>query len=159
MKNKTTHTGVKERKEEIMARLNEIEEDIAYDVSTFTDKLNPLKAVSGFVSNAVFKPKTRDLATMGINMGVDLVVSRLLFRRGGIIGKVIVPFVLKNTLKNAINNNRENIVEGFLKWVIRKTEVKPEKIENQVRVIHVSETHNGHINIEKERLRTLDLSS
>ena len=156
---KTNLKSIQARKEEIRFRLNEIENDVAYDVASFADKLNPLKAVSSFVSNAVIKPKSKDLATWGINMGVDLVVSRLLFRRAGLIGKFVVPFILRNTLKNVINNNRENIVEGFLKWVVRKTEThdEPQLKDKEIRVMHVSESSNGVVNVEKERISTLYL--
>lgn len=158
---KTDLKSIQARKEEIRMRLNEIENDVASDVASFTDKLNPLKAVSSFVSNAVIKPKSRDLASWGINMGVDLVVSRLLFRRAGLLGKVVVPFILKNTLKNAVNNNRHNIVEGFLKWVARKTETHddPQLRDKEIRVVHVSESSNGVVNVEKERVSTLYLPS
>lgn len=156
---KTNLKSIQARKEEIRMRLNEIENDVAHDVASFADKLNPLKAVSSFVSNAVIKPKSRDLASWGVNVGVDLVVSRMLFRRGGLLGKVVVPFILKNTLKNAINNNRQNIVEGFLKWVIRKTDTHddPQLRDKEIRVLHVSESLNGVLNVEKERMSSLYL--
>ncbi len=152
--NNKAHNELRERKQAIQIRLNEIEEEMNEKLSSIRNRLNPLVPAASFLSDAVFPKKRNNLAGMGINLAVDTLVSGWAFKRGGILGKLIVPFILKNTMKNLLYRHRENILESTLKWIIRKTDEKPAN-----GAVHVQVTPNGELVITPENVNLLAVTN
>lgn len=96
------------------------------EILVIKEELNPARQAVGIL-NEVFTSPKKSLLTLGIGLGVDIVLRRVILARAGWLPKLIVPFLVRNVATNMMQKNGKTIVEKSLVWLKNATE-KP--IEN-----------------------------
>src|SRR6476469_5347682 len=90
----------------LMALLRNHEEAIKADVVQVREGLKPL----GNVINVVNKMATRDnrvpVMNFGLEMGIDILVRRVLLGRAGWFAKIFVPYLIKNYTSHFIGEEK-----------------------------------------------------
>ncbi len=96
-------------------------------MTAIKEELNPARQAVGVLNDVLTSPK-KGLLTLGIGLGVDVVLRRTILARAGWLPKLVVPFLVRNAATNMVQKNGKTIVEKGLIWLKNATE-KP--IANQ----------------------------
>ncbi len=97
------------------------------EMTAIKEELNPARQAVGVLNDVLTSPK-KGLLTLGIGLGVDVVLRRTILARAGWLPKLVVPFLVRNAATNMVQKNGKTIVEKGLIWLKNATE-KP--IANQ----------------------------
>lgn len=85
------------------------------DASIIRETLKPATEALTIIGKLTSRDKTNPLINFGLDLGIDLIVRKLILGRAGWISKLIVPFILKNLGSNVLADNKKL---GFLKRVL-----------------------------------------
>ncbi|MBV4360002.1 hypothetical protein [Pinibacter aurantiacus] len=66
-------------------------------------QLKPFENALGFVSKISTKNKSNPLLNMGLDLGVDVLIRRLLLGNAGFVTKLLVPTIIRNYSSNMLN--------------------------------------------------------
>lgn len=91
------------------------------EVAAIKEELNPARQAVG-VLNDVFTSPKKGLLTLGVGLGVDVVLRRTILARAGWLTKLVVPFLVHNVATNMVQKNGKSIVEKGLVWLKNATE-------------------------------------
>ncbi|GGD46424.1 hypothetical protein GCM10011514_08090 [Emticicia aquatilis] len=91
------------------------------DIAAIKEELNPARQAVG-VLNDVFTSPKKGLLTLGIGLGVDVVLRRTILARAGWLPRLVVPFLVRNAATNMVQKNGKTIVEKGLIWLKNVTE-------------------------------------
>ncbi len=97
------------------------------EMTAIKEELNPARQAVGVLNDVLTSPK-KGLLTLGIGLGVDVVLRRTILARAGWLPKLVVPFLVRNAATNMVQKNGKTMVEKGLIWLKNATE-KP--IANQ----------------------------
>lgn len=97
------------------------------EMTAIKEELNPARQAVGVLNDVLTSPK-KGLLTLGIGLGVDVVLRRIILARAGWLPKLVVPFLVRNAATNMVQKNGKTMVEKGLIWLKNATE-KP--IANQ----------------------------
>jgi hypothetical protein len=86
-------------------------------------ELSPVNQALGVVSDVLTTPR-KGLLSMGVGIGVDTVLKRVVLARAGWLPRLVVPFLVKNAATNYISKHKTSVVEGMLGWVKKATDSK-----------------------------------
>ncbi|MDI3322636.1 hypothetical protein [Pinibacter soli] len=65
--------------------------------------LKPFENALGFVSKISTKNKNNPLLNMGLDLGVDVLIRRLLLGNAGFVAKLLVPTIVRNYSSSMLN--------------------------------------------------------
>ncbi len=109
------------------ARLkNQIESartNLRQEFGVIKKELNPVNQTLGVISDALTTPR-KGLLSMGVGIGVDTILKKVVLARAGWLPRLVVPFLVKNVATNYISKNKVSVVEGVLGWVKKATDSK-----------------------------------
>lgn len=91
------------------------------EVAAIKEELNPARQAVGVLNDVLTSPK-KGLLTLGIGLGVDIVLRRTILARAGWLPKLVVPFLVRNAATNIVQKNGKSIVEKGLVWLKNATE-------------------------------------
>lgn len=91
------------------------------ELTAIKEELNPARQAVGVLNDVLTSPK-KGLLTLGIGLGVDVVLRRTLLARAGWLPKLVVPFLVRNAATNLVHKNGKTIVEKGLIWIKNATE-------------------------------------
>lgn len=91
------------------------------EISAIKEELNPARQAVGVLNDVLTSPK-KGLLSLGIGLGVDVVLRRTVLARAGWITKLVVPFLVRNVATNIVQKNGKKIVEKSLVWLKNATE-------------------------------------
>lgn len=91
------------------------------EISAIKEELNPARQAVGVLNDVLTSPK-KGLLSLGIGLGVDVVLRRTVLARAGWITKLVVPFLVRNVATNIVQKNGKTIVEKSLIWLKNATE-------------------------------------
>ena len=97
--------------------------NIRNELAAIKTEINPVRQAVGFIGD-VFTTPQKGLLSLGVGLGVDVILRRGLLARAGWITKLVVPFLVRNMASNLISKNRESLLENGLKW-LKNTTAKP----------------------------------
>ncbi len=97
------------------------------EMTAIKEELNPARQAVGVLNDVLTSPK-KGLLTLGIGLGVDVVLRRTILARAGWLPKLVVPFLVRNAATNMVQKNGKTMVAKGLIWLKNATE-KP--IANQ----------------------------
>lgn len=85
-------------------------------------KLKPVGAIIDTVEKMTTKDKSNPLINIGIDVGVNLLLKKLLLRNAGFIAKLLLPLLAKNYLSHEIEekNNVFSKIGTFLKKTFKQ---------------------------------------
>ncbi|GAB2638328.1 hypothetical protein GCM10027035_35040 [Emticicia sediminis] len=91
------------------------------EIAAIKEELNPARQAVGVLNDVLTSPK-KGLLTLGIGLGVDIVLRRTILARAGWLPKLVVPFLVRNVATNIVQKNGKSIVEKSLVWLKKATE-------------------------------------
>lgn len=91
------------------------------EIAAIKEELNPARQAVGVLNDVLTSPK-KGLLTLGIGLGVDIVLRRTILARAGWLPKLVVPFLVRNAATNIVQKNGKSIVEKGLVWLKNATE-------------------------------------
>ena len=97
------------------------------EISAIKTELNPARQAVGAITDLFTTPK-KGLLSMGVGLGVDVIIKRGLLGRAGWLPRLIVPFVVRTVTSNLIQRNRASLVEKALIWVKKATDKPTNRI-------------------------------
>lgn len=105
------------------------------DITAIKTEINPARQAVGALRDLLTTPK-KGLLSVGVGIGVDILLKRGLLARAGWLPRLVVPFVARNLATNLIYKNRTSLLENALMWVKKKTEKKPDlKTDGQQKLL------------------------
>lgn len=100
-------------RERLLMRKVHLEGEIKNSFNELKEDLQPLnafrKGVSGFLSS-----KNNDVLSGSIGGVVEYLLRNLVFRRSGLLTRLIVPYLAKNATANAVSQNKSTIMKTII---------------------------------------------
>lgn len=100
-------------RERLMLRKIHLEGEIKNSFNKIKEDLQPLnafrKGVSGFLSS-----KNNDVLSGSIGGVVEYLLRNLVFRRSGLLTRLIVPYLAKNATTNLVSQNKSAIMKTIV---------------------------------------------
>jgi len=117
MTNINSYQELLEEKQRLTLLLAERKVLVKAEFEEIKEKLKPAKAAWEWIHKLTAKDKTNPLLNAGIDVGVNLLIKRVLLRNAGFVVKLVMPFIVKNFLSHEVAE-KENIftkVAGLFK--------------------------------------------
>jgi len=115
-----------------MALLRNHEEAIKADVVQVREGLKPI----GNIVNVVNKMATRDnrvpVMNFGLEMGIDILVRRVLLGRAGWFAKIFVPYLIKNYTSHFIGEEKKEGLLNKVRNFLKKLRPKPDPVKTEI---------------------------
>lgn len=108
-----------EEKQRLRLLLEERKIIVQTEFEAIKVKLKPVGAIIDTVEKMTTKDKSNPLINMGIDLGVNLVLKKLLLRNAGFIAKLLLPMLAKNYLSHEVEE-KDNLFSKIGTF-IRKT--------------------------------------
>ena len=99
---------LKEEKRKLRLRAETLEGNIKNDWSNMKQSLAPANLVFKAFNNSITGVKP-NLLNETMNVGIDIILRRLILRNRGLLVKLIVPYLVKNFTGNYIKTHRTDI--------------------------------------------------
>jgi hypothetical protein len=100
MNNITTYDDLMQEKRRLKLLLEERKILVQTEFEEIKIKLKPVTHVIEMVEKLSTKDKSNPLLNMGIDVGVNLLLKKVLLRNAGFIVKLLVPLMAKNYLSH-----------------------------------------------------------
>lgn len=115
MKRIDTLDQLKQERVRLKLQLAELEDQIQDDVRAIKEELKPAHLVATAFGN-LLTYKDHGILNEGLNIGIDLLLRRIIFKNSGLIAKFVVPFFAKNFTSNWVADHKADILE----WIVKK---------------------------------------
>jgi len=125
-------------KERMSNLLEERKNQISNDFDDLKENLKPVRQVTHAVGNMLSNENKNNLVRMGVTLGVELILNKIILKRAGWATKLIVPFIVRNVALNYITDHRAEVLSKALhliKRFTRNTELENYN-ERQIKIIN-----------------------
>jgi hypothetical protein len=127
-----TYEDLEEEKLRLLSLLKTQESTIRTDIAGLKENLKPL----GTAMDTINKMTTRDnrvpVLNLGLEMGIDLLIRKVLLARAGWFTKIIVPFVIKNYTSHILGEEKREFIikklKGFFNKMRPSSEPRPDPV-------------------------------
>jgi len=120
----------------LMALLRNHEESIKVDMANVREGLQPL----GNALQVINKMATRDnrvpVMNFGLEMGIDLLIRRILLGRAGWFAKIVVPYLIKNYTSHFIGDEKKEALLNKVRNLFKKIRPKPDPVKTEIYRAH-----------------------
>lgn len=117
MTNIHSYKELLEEKQRLTLLLAERKVLVKAEFEDIKEKLKPVTAAWEWVHKLTSKDKSNPLVTAGIDIGVNLLLKKVVLRNAGFIMKLVMPFIVKNFLSHEVAED-ENLftkIKGLFK--------------------------------------------
>ncbi|MDQ3843216.1 MAG: hypothetical protein M3342_04275, partial [Bacteroidota bacterium] len=115
-----------EEKQRLIALLRTQEEQIKVDIAGVREGLKPVRKALNVANKMTTRDNTAPLLNFGVEMGIDLLIRKVLLARAGWFLKIVVPFLMKNYSSHLLGQEKRTAffkkVSNFLKKLRPKKE-------------------------------------
>lgn len=120
----------------LMALLKNQEELIRTDMAGVREGLKPFNNAISVVNKMATRDNTGPVLNFGLEMGIDLLIRRVLLGKAGWFAKIVVPYVIKNYSSHIIGEEQRealtNKIRAFFSKIRPKTaQQKPTTVYSQ----------------------------
>src|SRR6478735_6316188 len=91
-----TYEDLEEEKLRLLSLLKTQESTIRTDIAGLKENLKPLGAAMDTINKLTTRDNRVPVLNIGLEMGIDLLMRKLLLSKAGWFTKIIIPFVVKN---------------------------------------------------------------
>jgi hypothetical protein len=120
-----TYEELLEEQQVLLSRLKTQEAQIRVDIAGVKEGLKPLGKAWNVVNKMATRDNTAPVLNFGMEMGIDLLIRRVLLARAGWFTKVVVPFLIKNYSSHIIGEEKREALMNKIKGFFRKIRPKP----------------------------------
>ena len=126
-----TYEDLEAEEKRLQAILYSHKANIKDSFSAVKEGLNPFRQAIDTAKKLLSRDKTNPMMKFGVDIGLDLLIRRLLLSKAGWFTKIVVPFVVRNYSSYFLNEyKRLKVIQkivGFFKS--KKEGVKPSEEE------------------------------
>jgi len=116
----------------LMALLRNHEEAIKNDVANVREGLKPVSNALNVVNKMATRDNRVPVMNFGVEMGIDLLVRRVLLGRAGWFAKTVVPYIIKNYTSHFIGEEKKKILLGKMRDFFQKLRPKNQPVKTEV---------------------------
>ena len=120
-----TYEDLEQEKMRLMNVLKSQEELIKIDVAGVKEGLKPFGKAADMVKKMATRDNTAPVMNFGLEMGIDLLVRKLILARAGWFAKIVVPFLVKNYSSHIIGEEKREALMKKVKNFLRKLRPDP----------------------------------
>jgi len=122
-----TYDDLLQEEQRLTAQMHSYKELVKQDISSIKEGLNPIKRSAKMVKNLFSREDKGPLLNFGLNLGMDVVLRRMLLGRAGWVAKVMVPYLVKNYASHLITEDQRKAVGKTVSKFISKILMKKKK--------------------------------
>ena len=104
----------------LMAILKNHEEAIKTDMAGVREGLKPVGNAVNVINKMATRDNTAPVMNFGLEMGIDILVRKVLLKRAGWFAKIVVPFLVKNYSSHIIGEEKREALMKKVKSIFRK---------------------------------------
>jgi len=116
----------------LMALLRNHEEAIKNDVANVREGLKPVSNALNVVNKMATRDNRVPVMNFGVEMGIDLLVRRVLLGRAGWFAKTVVPYIIKNYTSHFIGEEKKKLLLGKMRDFFQKLRPKNQPVKTEV---------------------------
>jgi len=116
----------------LMALLRNHEEAIKNDVANVREGLKPVSNALNVVNKMATRDNRVPVMNFGVEMGIDLLVRRVLLGRAGWFAKTVVPYIIKNYTSHFIGEEKKKMLLGKMRDFFQKLRPKNQPVKTEV---------------------------
>ncbi len=121
-----TFEDLEDHKLRLINVLKSHEDDIRVDIAGVREGLKPFGKAMELVNKMATRDNTAPVMNFGLEMGIDLLIRKLLLAKAGWFAKIVVPFLVKNYSSHIIGQEKRELliqkVKGFFKKIRPKAD-------------------------------------
>lgn len=125
------YEDLEKEKMRLMEVLKGHEELIKIDIAGVKEGLKPFGKAANMVHKMATRDNTAPALNFGLEMGIDLLVRKVLLAKAGWFAKIIVPFLVKNYSSHIIGEEKREALMKKLKNFLIKIRPNPNVTEPQ----------------------------
>lgn len=115
-----TYEDLEEEKHRLMGILRTQEDLIKDDLAGVREGLKPFSNAVNVINKMATRDNTAPVMNFGLEMGIDLLVRKVLLKRAGWFAKIVVPFLVKNYSSHIIGEEKREALMKKVKSIFRK---------------------------------------
>jgi hypothetical protein len=115
-----------------MALLRNHEEAIKIDVGNVREGLQPMNNALKVVNKMATRDNRVPVMNFGLEMGIDLLVRRVLLGRAGWFAKIVVPYLVKNYTSHFLGDEKKAALINKVRNMFRKLRPRPEPVKTEI---------------------------
>lgn len=115
-----TYEDLEEEKHRLMGVLRGQEDLIKDDLAGVREGLKPFSNAVNVINKMATRDNTAPVMNFGLEMGIDLLVRKVMLKRAGWFAKIIVPFLVKNYSSHLIGEEKREALMKKVKSIFRK---------------------------------------
>jgi len=127
-----SYEDLEEEKKRLMIRLRSQEVLIRTDLAGLKENLKPIGNAMQMVNKMATRDNSAPAMNFGLEMGIDLIVRKVLLAKAGWFTKIVVPFLVKNYSSHIIGQEKREAlvkkIKGFFKKIRPSTTAKSNDI-------------------------------
>lgn len=124
----------------LVSLLKTQEATIKVDIAGVKEGLKPLGKAVEIVNKMATRDNTAPVLNFGMEMGIDLLIRRVILARAGWFTKIVIPFLVKNYSSHLIGEEKREAliqkIKGFFKKIRPHAAPQPQpsktKTENKM---------------------------
>lgn len=120
-----TYEDLLEEQQRLISRLKTQEQVIKVDIAGVKESLRPLGKAWDMVNKMATRDNTAPVLNFGMEMGIDLLIRRVLLARAGWFTKIVIPFLVKNYSSHIIGEEKREALVNRIKGFFKKIRPKP----------------------------------
>ncbi|HEY1114896.1 MAG TPA: hypothetical protein VGE66_15105 [Chitinophagaceae bacterium] len=115
-----TYEDLEEEKHRLMGILRTQEDLIKDDLAGVREGLKPFSNAVNVINKMATRDNTAPVMNFGLEMGIDLLVRKVMLKRAGWFAKIVVPFLVKNYSSHIIGEEKREALMKKVKSIFRK---------------------------------------
>jgi len=136
-----TYEDLEAEEKRLQALLYSHKANIKDSFSAVKDGLNPFKQAVDTAKRLFHRDKTNPMMKFGVDLGVDVLLRRLLLAKAGWFTKIVVPFFVRNYSSYFLNEyKRAKVIQKIVSFF------KSNKSERKFADEDVSPRHSPNVN-------------
>lgn len=127
-----TYADLEAEKLRLTALLRNHEEAIKADVANVRAGLEPMNNALKVVSKMATRDNRVPVMNFGVEMGIDLLVRRVLLGRAGWFAKIVVPYLIKNYTSHFLGDEKKEALVNKVRNLFKKFRPRPNPVQTEV---------------------------
>jgi len=116
----------------LMALLRNHEEAIRTDVVNVKEGLRPVSNALNVVNKMATRDNRVPVMNFGVEMGIDILVRRVLLGRAGWFAKIVVPYLVKNYTSHFLGEEKKELIMDKVRNFFKKLRPKSAPVKTEV---------------------------
>jgi len=120
----------------LMALLRNHEEAIKADMVNVREGLKPVNNALQVINKMATRDNRVPVMNFGLEMGIDILIRRMLLGRAGWFAKIVVPYLIKNYTSHFIGDEKKEALLNKVRNLLKKIRPKPDPVKTEVYRAH-----------------------